>query len=373
MDRMGLHGEGGVTARRDGRLQVSLTMPNGRRAYRMIPAMKDAKRQHRLAQDALARLITAREADLDPAGQTVAVYLRSWLSDMAGAANARIRPNTLTFYRIVVERHVIPVLGGYKLERLSERHVQAWLDGLRMSPQYVHHCRAVLRRALNIAVRQRIIARNPALGVELPKVPRFRAAPMTLAETHALLEIAEHDRLAAFWRLAVITGLRVGEILGLGWEDVDLRAGTITVRARLARENGAWVRVPPKAARDLEVLAIDAKTTAWLEAHRLRQAAERRPDWPYWGLVFTSPTGQPLDRHRIMEAFRDLCDRASIARRRIHDIRHSNSTQMRELAIPPEVRKARHGHSTDEMDARYSQPSATQDRLAVERHAEAIG
>lgn len=73
-----------------------------------------------------------------------------------------------------------------------------------------------------------------------------------------------------------------------------------------------------------------------------------------------------------MVAFRDACDRAGIARRRVHDIRHSNATIMRELGIAKEVRKARHGHSTDEMDERYSRPSETQDRAAAELFAEAI-
>jgi integrase len=196
---------------------------------------------------------------------------------------------------------------------------------------------------------------------------------MTAVEAKALLDATADDRLAALWRLALVTGLRVGELLALSWADIDTEGRTVTVTARLARLNGEWVRAETKAARELQTIAIDAGTAGLLDTHRIRQAAERRPDWAYWGLVFVTPTGQPFDRHTVMEAFRDACDRAGIERRRVHDIRHGNATIMRDLGIDRETRKARHGHSTDEMDARYSGPSRAQDRAAVERLAEAIG
>lgn len=423
MADVGRHGDGGVTKRADGRLQVSITLTTGRRIYRTIPRLTDPKRQKELAERARRELVTMREAELDPAGQTLADYLRSWLRSMADARNARIRPNTLIGYTTIAELHLIPVLGDHRLENLRERHVQAWLDGLALSPQYVTHCRSFLRRVLNVAERQRIIARNPAKYVELPPIPRYRAKAMTAADARKLLAATADDRLAALWRLALVTGLRVGELLALSWDDVDLgghdgqsdihagptqddaegghradvllrrlpdrgpagevaqplphreapRGPSITVTARLARLNGEWVRAETKAARELQTIAIDAGTAALLDAHKLRQAAERKPDWAYWGLVFVTPSGMPLDGHLVMAAFRDACDRAGIERRRVHDIRHSNATIMRDVGISSETRKARHGHSTDEMDARYSGPSAAQDRAAVERFAEAIG
>lgn len=411
MPSVGLHGEGGIAKRPDGRLQVSLTMPNGRRVYRMIARDKDPKRQAKRAEDVRRELVRIREADLDPAGQTVADYLHSWLRSMTSATHARVRPNTIAHYRNAVELHIIPVLGGYRLERLSERHIQAWIDGLRASPQSIAHYRAALRRALNVATRQRIIARNPAIAVDLPDVPGFRAAPLTAAEAHDLLSATAGDRLAALWRLAILTGLRSGELLGLSWDDVDLggndgtgprtvgtgtrgevperavgsangprrpgvasvpHAPSITVRAQLQRQAGAWVRAEPKANRSLERVAIDSATAQALAAHKLRQAAERQPDWPYWGLVFTTPRGYPIHRREVLEAFRLACDRAGVARRRFHDLRGTSATLMREIGIDKEVRKARLGHSTDDMAEHYSRASVSQDRDAVERLAEAV-
>lgn len=372
MTTMGAHGQGGITRRKDGRMQVAITLVSGQRLYRTIPRLTDPKRQAKLAKDALRELIAIREAELDPAGQTLEAYLRSWLADMASATNARLRPNTLAFYRIIAAKHLVPVLGEYPLHRLREAHVQAWIDGLGISPQYVSHCRAFLRRVLNVAVRQRILERNPAVGVELPKIPRYRPATMTAAEVRSVLAATAGDRLGALWRVAAVTGLRSSELAGLSWDDVDAERRLVTVTARLARQNGEWVRVAPKADRALERLALDADTAAAIEAHRVRQAAERTADWPYWGLVFTTAGGYPLDRGTLLDEFHRACDRAGVARRRVHDLRHTNNALMRDAGVAKDVRKARQAHATDVMDDRYGGPSEALDRDAADRLGEAL-
>ena len=369
MTSVGRHGDGGITARRDGRLQVSITLTSGQRIYRTIPRLTDRKRQRELAERARRELVALREAEIDPAGQLLADYLRSWLSSIANAANPRIRPHTLAFYQTIAEKHLIPVLGEVRIETLRERHVQDWLDGLRLSPQYVAHCRAFLRRVLNVAVRTRVLDRNVAVAVELPPIPRYRAAVLSVPEAQSLLRATAIDRLGVFWRVALVTGLRVGELLALSWDDIEFITGTITVRSQLSRQNGEWVRAETKAARSLEEITVDPTTLTALEAHRTRQASERTADWPYWGLVFTTPTGYPIHRRVILDAFRDACDRAGIARRRIHDLRHSNATMLRELGVSRETRKARLGHTSDQMAERYARPSQVQDRAAVEQLA----
>lgn len=375
MPEVGRHGDGSIVHRKDGRLQISITMPNGRRVYRTVPRLSDPKRQMRLAEAERRRLVAAREADLDPAGQTLEDFLVSWLASMArlvGTPNERIRANTLSGYRIIATRHVIPALGRYSLDRLSERHVQAWLDGLQMSPRYVSHCRAFLRRVLNVAYRQRIIERNPAANVELGRIPEFEGSPLSTSEAKALLAATANDRLGPLWRLAIVTGFRVSELTGLAWDDIDLDAGRVTLRSKLARRDGEWVREAPKTTRSIKRIGLDGATVAMLVEHKRRQAEARTPDWQYWGLVFTTPGGMPLDRHRVMEAFREACDRAAIARRRVHDLRGTSATLLRDIGVPEETRMARLGHATTAMSRHYAKASEEQDRLAVERLAEAI-
>jgi integrase len=122
-------------------------------------------------------------------------------------------------------------------------------------------------------------------------------------EARRLLQATADTRLGALWRLALDTGLREGELLGLGWTHLDPDARTVTLEAQLQRINRAWVRVPPKADRSLGRLAIMAETVDALEAHRRRQAAERRPEWTFWGLIFLTEAGEPYHRRAILREF----------------------------------------------------------------------
>lgn len=371
MTTVGAHGEGTIGKRRaDGRIAVSV-MRDGLRLYRMVPAMGDAKAQQRLAQRIRRELVGQSIAGLHPSSQRLAEYLRSWVAGLPDARRKR-KPRTIEFYAMIVEQHIARrPIGRIRLDRLTPRHVQAWLDKEPGSERSVHHYHAVLRQALNVAANQRLIPYNPALGVELGEAAEFEGSPLTFPELRALLAVP--DRLAALWRLAAITGLRQGELLGLTWEDVDLDAGKVAVVAQLARLNGKWIRSEPKTDRALKRLAIDPDTVEVLWAHRLAQAAERTPAWRYYGMVFVTPKGEPISRSDCLRLFHAACDAAGIERRRFHDLRHTSNRHLEDLGIPENVRKARFGWSSSRMPRHYGGASEAQDREAVTRYAEAIG
>ncbi len=376
------YGDGTITKRPDGRLQV-MVMVAGRRRYAMISARlarTDPREARRQAEKAKRDLLALRDAAVNPSAQTLGDYLDAWIAGLRDAKRARIRPRTLDHYRLIVERHIKPAIGRVRLDRLTERDIQAWIDGDAGSPRTVDHHRAVLRRALNVAVRQRTLLRNPALAVDLPPIPEFRGDPLSLEEARHLLEATVGDRLGALWRLAIDAGLRLSELLGLGWEDdVDLDAGTVTPSRQLVRRGGQWGYGPPKVARQLVAVAIAPDTVAALRAHKLRQATERTADWRYFGLVFVSPdrnrdgqVGMPFHEAAVLRAFHDACDRAGIRRRRIHDLRGTSATLMRELGVAEDVRMARLGHTTQAMARHYGQAAAGLDRRASEALSDAL-
>jgi len=362
---MGRHGRGSITKRRSGLLQVSITLPGGRRIYRYA---RDEEQADRL----LRELIELREADIDPSRLTLAVFLRSWIEGLRSARNQRLAPRTLDHYAMIVERHIIPALGKHRLDRLREHHLQAWLDADPVAPRTVHHHRAVLRRALNVARRRRLLLVNPAVGVELPDATYEGARPLSLEEVRALLVATQGDRLGPLWRLAIDTGLRQSELLGLPWDDCDLPARTIVVAGQLQRIHGGWERSKTKAHRDLPKLSIAAPTAEALDAHKLRMAQERTPEWRYFGLVFPSPAGEPLTNSVVLRAFHLACDAAGIERRRFHDLRGTTATLMRELGVAEDTRMSRLGHSTTQMARHYGHAAEGQDRDAAERLAAAI-
>lgn len=376
------YGDGTITKRPDGRLQVMVTV-DGRRRYAMIPAKlakADPREARRQAERAKRELLALRDAAVNPSAQTLADYLDAWIASMRDTKRARVRPRTLDHYRLIVDRHIKPALGKVRLDRLTERQIQTWIDGDAGSPRTVSHHHAVLRRALNVALRQRTILRNPALAVEVPKVAEFRGDPLSIDEASRLLESSAGDRFGVLWRLAIDTGLRISELLGLGWEDdVDLDAGTITPNRQLVRRGGEWGYGPPKVARELTAVAIAPDTVAALRAHKVRQAAERKPEWKYWGLVFISPdrnrlgeTGMPYHEAAVLRAFHAACDSAAIRRRRIHDLRGTTATLMRELGIAEDVRMSRLGHTTKAMARHYGQAAQGLDRRAADTLSEAL-
>jgi integrase len=354
-------------------------MADGRRVWRTAHSQREADRIRR-------QLVEARELDLDPTRQTLEGYLRSWISGLRSARHQRIRPRTLDHYALIVERHIIPALGGLKLSAVTTRRIQAWLDADDASPQTVRHHHAVLRRALNVAVRQRLLPYNPATSVELPTVRRDKADPLTLEEARQLLEATREDWLGPLWRLALVTGMRQGELLGLGWDAVHpdsievrhqiQRRVTFAERQAAAAEGrkpvGTWSRVPVKAARKVQRVAIDPATAAVLEAHRTRMAAARRPDWEYHGLVFPTPNGNPWHASELLKAFQDTCERVGIRRRRFHDLRHTAAHLLADVGVPEDVRQSRLGHTTTAMSRHYAGASESRDRDAAERLGDAL-
>lgn len=355
------------------RWRVAVTMADGRRVWRTAHSQREAERI-RLA------LVEARELDLDPTRWTLAAYLRAWIAGLEGARNQRVRPKTLDHYRIVTEGHIIPALGRFKLSAVTTRRIQEWVNADPGAPRSVQNHHAVLHRALNVAVKQRLLPWNPAASVELPRADPDTGDPLTLDEARALMAATATDRLGPLWRLALVTGMRQGELLGLAWDDVG--EGTVTVHAQLQRTidpaeraaaaadgrkpRGKWGLAQPKAGRRIETIAIDPATAAMLDAHRRRMAAERTPAWRYHGLVFVTERGTPWHAKDILAAFHDACKRAGIRQRRFHDLRHSNATLLAAAGTPEDIRQSRLGHNTAHMARHYAQASEEQDRVAAD-------
>lgn len=370
---MGEHGAGTrvwvETKRKDGsvrrRLRVAVTMANGKRVWRTVRNDREADREQR-------KLVEARELELDPTRQTIAAYLRGWIDARRDAKRKRLAPRTLDSYVQLIEQRIIPGLDAERvlLARLTKQRIQRWVDTEDGSPGTVRNAHAVLRKALQGAVGETLPA-NPAIGVELPDRAAFAIAPMTIDEARALLEATRDDRLAALWRLALVTGLREGELLGLPRD--ALEGDTLRVEGQLQRMRGGWRLGPTKAARTLERIALDPGTVALVRDHLRRMADERKPSWRYHGLMFVTEQGEPFHAKLVRTEFHRACDKAGIARRRFHDLRHSNNRISKDLGIAREIRMARHGHSTEEMDRRYGGPSEVQDRAAADLLAEAIG
>lgn len=373
------HNQGSISKRKDGRLQVAVTMPNGRRRYAMLP--KGATRAE--ARERLDDLLAARDArsDLSP-DSLLGPFLRRWLDE----TRPSVRPSTFRHYELIVRVHLEPALGRHRLSALSVPTVQQYLRdaGGRVSPQTVRHHRAVLRRSLNVALRWGLVRRNVAALTDPPRLPAREPTVLTAAQVGHLLRSTNADRLHALWALAVTTGLRQAELLGLTWPDLDLDAGTVTVRRTLTRRNGVFEFVEPKTKRSSRTVPLPAGAIATMRAHRARQHQERLASGhggPYEGLVFVTGgprvkvPGLPLHASEVIKAYRRALAAAGLpVESRFHDLRHATASILVAQGIHPRVVMELLGHSTIgiTMD-RYSHVVSSLSREAMDKLGEAIG
>jgi integrase len=281
--------------------------------------------------------------------QTVERFLNHWLETIASS----IRPRTFQSYRILVERHIAPELGRLRLDKLSPQHVQALLarkSASGLSAQTVRHVRAILRIALNQAMKWGQIARNAASLAVAPKLERRSFRSLSPEEARQLLRTARGDRLEAMYSVALSLGLRMGEILGLRWRDVDLDGATLTVNQAIYRIAGkGLVTAEPKTDRSRRSLFLPDGVLSAMKAHRLRQLQERLAAGSRWqdrGLVFTSRIGTPCEPRNLFRGFKTLLREAGLPVIRFHDLRHSAASLLLAQGVPMRAVMELLGHSS---------------------------
>jgi integrase len=282
--------------------------------------------------------------------QTLGQFLLRWLQD---SVKPTVRPRTYSSYSQLLLDHVIPALGQVPLGKLGPQHVQGFLNQKlrqgRLSGRTIQYLHAVLRAALNQALRWRLVQVNVATLVDPPRAERHEVHPLTPREARTLLDAAQGDRLAALYALALAVGLRQGEALGLHWEDVDLEAGNLRVRVALQRQDGRGLQsVEPKTARSRRGIVLPPYVVESLRAHRSRQVQERLlagSRWQETGLVFTTAIGTPLDGGSVTHRFQRMLERAGLPRLRFHDLRHACASLLLAQGVHPRVVMEILGHS----------------------------
>jgi integrase len=189
-----------------------------------------------------------------------------------------------------------------------------------------------------------MVHRNAARLSEPEHVPHTEVRFLDPTQVATLLAALRGHPLEALVTVAVYTGLRQGELLGLRWADVDLAAGTLQVRRALQRVDGQWQFVDTKTGRSRRTVDLPALVVAALQAHRARQAAQAFQ--PRDGLVFSSRTGRPLSGTSVTHQFQALLAAAGLARLRFHDLRHTHAALLIHLGVQPRLIMERLGHAS---------------------------
>jgi integrase len=313
---------------------------NGKRLRRVVYGWT-----RREVQDELARLQSAKLTGTLVAidKETVSGFLTRWLADVA---KATVRATTFANYEGVVENHVNPRIGGVRLQKLTPAHVQGFYatmerDGA--SPHVRRLAHAVLRRALKHALRQGLVVRNVCEAVEPPRIAKRDMQALDAEQVGKLLAAAQGDRLEALYWVALTGGLRLGELFGLQWSDVDLKAGTVSVRRTLTEVAGKLALSEPKTAKGRRLVTLPPQAVGALVEHRKQMVVEGFAGVEF---VFCNQSGGYLRRsHFHADEFKPLLKRAGLPSIRFHDLRHTSATLLLSQGVHPKVVQERLGHS----------------------------
>ena len=319
----------------------------GKRRFRYLTVRGTRKDAERTLTEALHRRDTG--TDITPARVTLDEYLRRWLRDYAAV---NVAPATLLRYQQIVDR-IAPWLGAVRLQELRPAHIQEayaclLADGL-VARTVLHHHR-VLRAALQHALRWQLIPHNPADAVTPPRPENREMRALVPEEVLHLLSECDDQQSRAIIHTAVTTGLRLGELLGLRWRDIDFENDTAAIQraAQYLPATGVTLR-QPKTARGRRTIALSEETIRSLREYRTRQVERRLALGPAYSdvdLVFPAPDGAVQPPYRVSQAFQRLVARAGIGPLRFHDLRHTAATLMLRAGIPTKIVSTRLGHAT---------------------------
>ncbi|WP_329811610.1 site-specific integrase [Streptomyces sp. GSL17-113] len=395
------NGDGSISQRKNGTYEgrVYVTTTSGVRKRVSVYGKTRDEAREKITQ------LQAQEAQGIPTPDTnmkLEEYLNYWL---AKVVKVNRRPKTYQGYESVVRVHLVPGLGRKKIRTLRAAEVRTWLarvatecqcckhgwDEDRREPQccaageccktvlsrrMVQSIHAVLRNALQNAVREELIVRNVATLVQIPTPTYDTGKGLSVAEARLLLREAADDRLHALYVLALVMGMRRGELLGLRWDAVNFDRGTLTVERSLQRVDGELALVRPKTAASVRTIPLPPVVVTALTDHRERQAQERVAagmEWKEHGLVFTSRIGTPLEPDNLRRSWYPLRRKLGLDIR-FHDLRHSAVTLLLDLGVPPHIVRQIVGHSDIGVTMKiYAHASLDEQRKALGKLGEALG
>jgi integrase len=346
---------------------------------RGFPTAADAARARREYLDDVDQGHRAPEA---PASLTVDDLLDAYLDGLD--ADGRLSAKTRFDYRANAHAYVRPWLGSKRVRELTPEAILAWQrqltkaggtkTGKALSANTVRLARAPLAGALKLAVEQRVLRSNPTASVRRPRPERKIPRHWTPDQTRQFLRSQEGDRLYPLWAFLLGSGLRIGELVWLRWDNVDLERQHARVIEFATTLGWDLIGSAGKSATAIRTLDIDDGLVAVLEQQREMQRFEaRRAGYVTSDHVFTRPRGGPYHPQTLSKALARLSQRAGLPRLTAHGLRHTSATLMLDSGVPPKVAAERLGHADATLFTNlYSHVTPTMQREAADRLGAAL-
>ena len=376
MTRRG-HGEGSIYQRSDGRWAASISLEGGKRKTFYGKTRREVQEQLKTA-------LHEQQKGLFVTGpqQKVGQFLTHWLENVHKQS---IRSRTYERYEEIVRLHLVPGIGHHQLQKLSPQHLQSFYtkkleEGL--SPTTVISFHNVLHKALETAVRWNLISRNTCDLVSPPRRKHFEIQPLSTEQVQQLLATARGHRLEALFILALASGLRRGELIGLKWQDINFLTGMLQVRRILTRvpsklPGKGYVEAEPKTDKGRRSILLPPFVIEALREHRVKQLESKLKAGSAWqdhDYVFCTSIGTHLNPTRdVLDQLKALLQKAGLPDIRFHDLRHSAATMLLGMGVHPKIVQEILGHNQISMTLdTYSHVLPTMQREAMSKMNDAL-
>ena len=332
------------------------------------------------AQRKMREMLTALDQGRNPVPANVSLreWLDRWMSEEIQPPKRRQR--TYETYQNVIDRHIVPYLGGLKLAKVGPTHIQELENRLskHLSPKMVNQVHIVLSGAYKYALRMELIHRSPVAMVSPPSVKPTEVLPPDIPAIRKVLDSARSDGniLYPAMHLVAYTGMRRGEAMGLLWQHVDLQEGTLRVENSLVQARTGTIQEPPKTNSGWRTVDLDTGTVEVLEEHRQRQEQMRERMGEMFqdrGWVFADELGDPIKPKRLYDTVKRYGERAGHPETNVRSLRHFHASLMLQGGENPVVVSKRLGHSkvSTTLDI-YAHVLPGRQKQAAEAFAEAM-
>jgi integrase len=277
-------------------------------------------------------------------------YLDQWL----GTIKARVREKTYETYVGLLEKHIRPVLGKKLLVAIKPLDIQMAYQQMTdrgLSAATVQHAHWTLHAALRQAVQWEMIVNDPSKGLKLPRIAKREMQVLSVEQAKAFLKAALPTLYGTLFAVAVTTGMRPSEYIGLKWQDIDWERGTVSVRRTLRKGSRGWAFGETKRAGSRRVIRLQNWVIARLKRLKDQPANQTVVDPAECpeaeDLIFVTEFGKPVNLNSLAyRHFKPILDRAGLPKIRLYDLRHTAATLALTVGVSPKVVSEQLGHSS---------------------------
>ena len=351
MPKKRANGEGNIRKRKDGRWEGRYTAGYDSKTGKRVIKNVLGKTQGEVKEKLKTAMAESQGLDVSKAADeyTVATWLKLWYELYA---KPNVRTATANRYQLIIDTYTVPRIGTIKLKKLTTRHLQKLYkdllesgrvrpgknQGTGLSTTTVHSVHLMLHAALDRAVKERLIPRNPCEDCVVPKPRKLDMNVLSPEQMGAYLEAAQRRELLPMFYLELVSGLRKGELVALRWDDLDIQSRTISVCRQYVRNpDGSLELTRPKTENSVRLVSIPQ-----VAVDLLIQEHDRHPDNPY---LFPSPlTGEMYHPDSVVNLHKKILKDAGLEHLRFHDLRHTFATTALQNGVDVKTVSSMLGH-----------------------------